>query len=243
MKLYIVILILLTIYILYKYCRLYTIEKYTDAHIKLSHQKKRELVLCMKKFSDLCNDNNLYYIIAFGTLLGSVRHKGLIPWDDDIDLIMYFDDMKKIKKLLDDFSNRYGYKIFHEWKLSRIYIDDEIFIDIFFVQNKNNNVVRCGLNKPQVQISGTNNINKCIDLDKSEDWWHKWFNFSFDYIKDRELFEFEGENFYGPTKWNELLTYWYGPNYMHECKTHYLKNHNEIIKQENIKCYYENSFN
>lgn len=58
-------------------------------HIKLIDNEKYKLIECMDRFSSLCDKNNLYYIIAFGTLLGAIRHKGLIPWDDDIDLIMY----------------------------------------------------------------------------------------------------------------------------------------------------------
>ena len=45
-----------------------------------------KIIELLRLFIDVCENNNLTYYALGGTLLGAVRHKGFIPWDDDIDL-------------------------------------------------------------------------------------------------------------------------------------------------------------
>lgn len=54
----------------------------------------------LKEFDKVCRNHNIEYWISDGTLLGAVRHRGFIPWDDDIDVCIKEEDKEKLIKIL-----------------------------------------------------------------------------------------------------------------------------------------------
>ena len=57
--------------------------------LRLLQQKETEILF---DFVKVCEENSLRYYLAYGTLLGAIRHDGFIPWDDDIDVEMPRED-------------------------------------------------------------------------------------------------------------------------------------------------------
>ena len=60
---------------------------------------KRTQVDMLKTLADICEENGIRYYLDGGTLIGAARHKGFIPWDEDIDVMMPQNDCFKLKEL------------------------------------------------------------------------------------------------------------------------------------------------
>ena len=92
----------------------------------------------LHEFDALCRAHGLDYWLAFGTLLGAVRHGGFIPWDDDIDVGMMRDDAEKLIDFLESDASRYRVTLVYDRyvhcrQLRFRYADDAVpcFVDIF----------------------------------------------------------------------------------------------------------------
>lgn len=162
----------------------------------------------------VCKGNKLKYWIDFGTLLGAVRHKGFIPWDDDIDVGMLRQDYNKFVELFNQTtqdSDIYADYTSCSGDSSQIIIKikhkkcPHLFVDIFPYDNYPN-----PLNKEE-QVKITNKIKKLRDLFKK------------DFNKNITIQDFK-ENVIKYTKLivkNESLTpcnYFWGIDYNHHWK-------------------------
>ncbi|WP_308687994.1 MULTISPECIES: LicD family protein [Bacteria] len=87
---------------------------------KLNIEEAKKLELDILDFIDsFCKEHGINYCINYGTLIGAIRHKGFIPWDDDIDLSMTRENYEKFIQLFSEKQSRY--------KLLSLETDDQYF--------------------------------------------------------------------------------------------------------------------
>lgn len=70
---------------------------------------KQTQIKVLEEFHSFCLSNNLRYSLCAGTLLGAIRHRGYIPWDDDIDVMM----PRKDYEIFVHSYNSYSFQVYH----------------------------------------------------------------------------------------------------------------------------------
>lgn len=154
----------------------------------LKHLQQVEISI-LKYFIKICEENNLTYFMYAGSLLGAIRHQGFIPWDDDIDVIMFREDFEKLNKIFEEnidekyrFFNvlneeTYHYTwgrltlkntLFREWWGNQVDYTPNIFLDIFILDN--------------------------IPSNKFKKFIHKWTSFGWNQLTMYSILKFENES-------------------------------------------------
>lgn len=150
-------------------------EKRTSMKPIRSEEIKAIQLDILKKVADFCDQYRITYFLAFGTLIGAIRHKGYIPWDDDIDIAMPRPDYDKFISLFNDRKDQiqvisiennkhYGFS-FAKVHDTRTIINETqykqdnfgVYIDIFPID---------GI-KDKRQIYRLRKINKCLHTKKA----------------------------------------------------------------------------
>lgn len=143
-----------------------------ELNLEEIHEKICELMVF---FHDFCEKHHLRYYLSYGSLIGAIRHKGFIPWDDDFDVQMPREDFLNF---LEMFEKEYGssriYKVCTRANTSNYYFgiprlcdqrfkyvtqiealepfEQGIFIDIYPLDNYGNTLEEAGRLKKQARM-------------------------------------------------------------------------------------------
>lgn len=75
------------------------------------------LVDILRHFDSICKQNGISYCLAYGTLLGAIRHNGCIPWDDDIDVWMFREQFNALLNVLkSENASEKDYAFYYDYK-------------------------------------------------------------------------------------------------------------------------------
>ena len=127
----------------------------------------KRVYLLGRIISKIFEDHGLAYWVTAGTLLGCVRHKGLIPWDDDLDICLMDKDEEKLLSLkcvllkhdIELTETYFGYRMYHKIESEPCFNYSYPFCDVFLTRE----------NRRRKRIEFLNSNLQCL-------WSNEWYN-------------------------------------------------------------------
>ena len=114
---------------------------------EVRNEKKRIL----DHFAEFCESNGIKYSIAYGTMLGAIRHGGWIPWDDDVDVILLREEWDRFFNLYDNEQND-RFKVVNNKIDQRVHTKIGYMYDTYTHMKPRNNAEFTGFNAIQIDI-------------------------------------------------------------------------------------------
>ena len=116
----------------------------------VTEERKKEWAVYLdlfRAFGALCRKYNLRYWVYAGTLLGAVRHKGFIPWDDDLDVCMPREDYDRLLEINPEMETPYFFRT--------VYTDKDYFYSVACI---------CNTNTTFVSVEKHNDCHRCMAI-------------------------------------------------------------------------------
>lgn len=140
----------------------------------------------LQKVVNICEENGITYWLGDGSLLGGVRHKGFIPWDDDIDVLMPYEDYQKFVAIAQDYlgeeyflqtsaTDKNWYRVYGTIRKNntamiqnpRYRVNQGVWLDIFIIGNARSRF-ECRIQKTTVMMLNYFLMDQYMRINKEE---------------------------------------------------------------------------
>ena len=143
-------------------------ERMEDKSLTIEEIQKQSVKI-LYAIDSICRQEGIKYFLAYGTLLGAVRHNGFIPWDDDIDVQMPRDDYDRFEEYCKNHSEElYPLVLFSQETESRYpYVIDRLCDTRYTIKRDDEKDCGMGLFVDIYPLDGMgNNINEAISIER-----------------------------------------------------------------------------